>query len=117
VFVSVLVRRLRAGKTYEDFVAAWYPERGFGMPARVATARNVADEREILTFGMHDVDLTLDELAAALGRVAAQESDRHDRIDAVVESTSVREIFEVLDRFDFTTDESVARSRPDRLSS
>ncbi len=112
MFVSVLVRRLRPGKTYDDFVAAWYPERGFGMPARVATARNVGDEREILTFGMHDVDLTLDELAAALERVAAQESTRHDRIAEVVESTSLGAVYEVLDRFDFETDESVARGRP-----
>ncbi len=112
MFVSVLVRRLRPGKTYADFVDAWYPDRGFGMEARVATARNVADEREILTFGMHDVDLTVEELADALSRVAAQESNRHDRIAAVIESTSVGGIFEVIDRFDFSTDESVARGRP-----
>jgi hypothetical protein len=112
VFVSVLVRRLRPGKTYADFVAAWYPDRGFGLPARIATARNVADEREILTFGMHDVDMTLEELADAMGRVAEQEADRHGRIGEVIESTSLRGIYEVLDRFDFTTDESVARARP-----
>lgn len=112
MFVSVLVRRLRPGKTYEDFVAAWYPERGFGVPARVATARNVADEREILTFGMHDVEMTVDELGEALARVAEQEATRHDRIDAVIESTKVQAIYEVLDRFDFSTDQSVAAGRP-----
>lgn len=112
MFVSVLVRRLRPGKTYEDFVAAWYPEHGFGMPARVATAHNVADEREILTFGMHDVDMTVEELGEALARVADQESTRHSRIDEVIESTKVQAIYEVRDRFDFSTDESVARGRP-----
>jgi hypothetical protein len=112
VFVSVLVRRLRPGKTYDDFVAAWYPEHGFGVPARIATACNVADEREILTFGMHDVDMTIEELGEELARIAAQEATRHSRIDAVVESTKVQAIYEVRDRFDLSSDESVARGRP-----
>jgi hypothetical protein len=34
VFVSVLVRRLKPGKTYDDFVDAWYPDkRGSDFPA------------------------------------------------------------------------------------
>jgi hypothetical protein len=37
---------------------------------------------------------------------------RHDRLDDVIESTSVRGIYEVTDEFDFSTDESVARGRP-----
>ena len=30
VYVAILVRRLREGKGYEDFVKAWYPDQGFG---------------------------------------------------------------------------------------
>ena len=31
MFVAVSVRRLREGKTYADFLDAWYPDRGFGL--------------------------------------------------------------------------------------
>jgi hypothetical protein len=47
-------------------------------------------------------------------RIAAQESVRHDRIDAVIESTTLRGIYEIEDEFDFSTDETVARGRPAR---
>jgi hypothetical protein len=39
IVISVLTRRLREGKSYEDFREAWLPEQGFGFPTRVATAR------------------------------------------------------------------------------
>jgi hypothetical protein len=111
MFIAVLVRRLREGKTYEDFLDAWYPDKGFGVGVRgPITARNLADEREILTIGF--VDLTSrEELDKAMARVAEQEATRHDRIDEVIESTTVRAIYEQLDEFDFSTDEAVERGR------
>ncbi len=49
VYVSVLIRRLKPGKTYDDFVRAWYPDKGFGIGGRgPILARNVDDEREIV---------------------------------------------------------------------
>jgi hypothetical protein len=55
MIVSILVRRLREGKTYEDFRRAWLPERGFGWPTRVVTAQRMDDPREIVTIGFSDV--------------------------------------------------------------
>ena len=113
MFVSVLVRRLKPGKTYEDFVDAWYPDKGFGFAGRgPILARSLEDDREILAIGF--MDLRRDEIPATMERIAAQESVRHDRIDAVIESTALRGIYEVADEFDFSTDESVARGRPAR---
>ena len=112
MYISVLARTLRPGATYSDFVDAWYPERGFGVPGRGPyTARSIADERQILAVGFVDVPdrRALDE---GLARVAAQEAVRHARIDEVIESTQLRGIYELLDEFDFSTDESVARGRP-----
>jgi hypothetical protein len=115
VFVSVLVRRLRPGKTYEDFLEAWYPDKGFGFPGRgPIIARNTEDDREILTLGFVDLP-SRDRLREEGERVAKQEAVRHDRIDEVVESTSLRGIYEVLDEYDFSTDDSVARGRPQSL--
>jgi hypothetical protein len=113
MLISVLVRRLKPGKTYEDFVDAWYPDKGFGFAGRgPILARNLEDEREILAIDF--MDLQRNELPSTMERVAAQESVRHDRIDEIIESTAQRGIYEIADEFDFSTDESVARGRPAR---
>ena len=113
-YATILVRRLREGKTYADFLAAWYPDKGFGFAAGWGpiTARNVADEREILTFGLFEL-AEGESLEEAGERIAAQEAVRHERIDEVIESTSLRGVYELLDEFDFKSDESVAAGRPD----
>ena len=114
MFISVLARRLKPGKTYEDFVAAWYPDKGFGISGRgPILAKSVADEREILAIGFIDLPdrKSLDE---AMTRIAAQEQVRHDQIAKVIESTTLRGIYEVSDEFDFSTDATVAAGRPSR---
>ena len=111
-FVAVLGRRLRPGATPNDFVRAWYPDRGFGAPMRgPVLAQDVNDDRELLTLAFFDLPdrAALDE---ALERVAAQEAVRHDRIDAVVETSRVHAIYEVIGEFDFSTDETVEAGRP-----
>ena len=112
MFVSVLVRRLRPGKTYEDFLEAWYPDRGFGLPVRgPILARNVEDDREIVALAFLDVEGP-DQLAQGLTQVATQESVRHGRIEEVIESTSVHGIYQIGAEFDFSSDATVAQGRP-----
>lgn len=116
MFVAVLVRKLREGKGYEDFLCAWYPDKGFDYEFEGTgpiVARNLADEREIVTIAYIDAP-SREAVLEALDRVAEQEAVRHDRIDEVI-STSVRGIYEVVDEFDFATDEGVARGRPEHL--
>jgi hypothetical protein len=36
----VFVRKLREGMTYDDFREAWFPDVGFGVPARVISGRS-----------------------------------------------------------------------------
>jgi hypothetical protein len=115
-FVTVLVRRLKPGKTYEDFVRAWYPDRGFGFPGQgPILARNVADPSEILAYGVLELP-DRESLERELARVAEQEAVRHDRIADVIESTTVRGVFAVEDEFDFSTDETVVEGRPPWVS-
>ncbi len=115
MYVAVFVRRLREGKTYEDFLEAWYPDKGFGFDGRgPITARSLTDEREILTIAFVDL-ADREELDDAMARVASQEAVRHDRLGEVIESTSLRAVYEQLDVFDFSSDESVAAGRPDSL--
>jgi hypothetical protein len=112
MYISALARTLRPGVTYPDFIDAWYPERGFGIPGRGPySARNIASERELLTIGFLDLS-DRQALDVGLKRVAEQEAVRHARIDAVIESTQLRGVYEVLDEFDFSTGETVARGRP-----
>jgi hypothetical protein len=89
--IAVLVRRLRNGKTYDDFRAAWEADRGFGIPTRVVTGQRLDDDREIITIGF--VDVAPEALATGVERVAEQERVRHDRIDAVVEPEMTRAFY------------------------
>ncbi len=112
MFIAVLVRRLRSGRTYEDFVKAWYPDQGFGITVRgPALGVNVDDEREILTLSFIDLS-SREQLESALQRLAAQERVRHDRLAGVIESTTVRAIYEQRDEFNFSSDDTVAQGRP-----
>jgi hypothetical protein len=112
VFVAVVARRLKPGVSVDDFVRAWYPDRGFGVPGRgPILGQDVADGREVLTLAIIDIE-GREALREAMERLAAQEAARHDRIEELVESSRVHAIYEVLAEYDFYSDESVERGRP-----
>ncbi len=102
MIVSVFVRRLKEGRTFEDFVAEWEADKGFGVPARVINSVSLEDPRDVLTVGF--VDVTVDELQDALARVTDQEAVRHDRIETVIEKTTLKCMYDVKTEHDFTTD-------------
>ena len=81
MIVSILVRRLREGKTYEDFREAWLPEKGFGWPTRVVTAQRMDDPHEIITIGFSDISPEQGE--ALLAQVGVDESgeERGETVD------------------------------------
>ena len=100
VIYSVLIRTLKEGKTVEDFVNAWMPEKGFGIPTEVVIARGIENPQEVLTLGRSD--LAVADIGAFLERVGPQESKRHDKIDAVIDKFVLRSFFEMEGRYDFT---------------
>jgi hypothetical protein len=56
-FVAVLVRTLRPDVTYDDFIEAWYPDKGFGWTGRgPIVGRSLASERELLTLGLFELE-------------------------------------------------------------
>jgi hypothetical protein len=101
MMVSVFVRRLKPGRTFDEFIAEWEADRGFGLPTRVVNAQSLDDPRDVLTVGF--VDITVAELEQALASVAAQEQVRHDRIETVIESTALRSMYELRAEHDFTS--------------
>jgi hypothetical protein len=99
MLIAVFRRRLKEGKTYEDFHEAWFPEEGsfaehFGIPGRLINARRLDDKREILSIGLMDIEAA--EMGPLLERVGAGEERRHDRIADVIESTELRAFYEVV---------------------
>jgi hypothetical protein len=53
--ISILTRRLKKGKTYEDFRKAWYHTAGFGTPSKLYSAINAFDQREIIVVGLVNI--------------------------------------------------------------
>jgi hypothetical protein len=100
MIVSVLVRRLKEGFTFEDFVEEWEADQGFGVPTRVFNAQSLNDPRDVISIGF--VAVTVDELKQRLPASAAPESVRHDRIATVIESTKLQCMYEVRTEHDFT---------------
>jgi hypothetical protein len=96
--VAVFRRRLRPGKTFDDFKEAWEAEKGFGVPSRVFSALS-SDGREVLSVGFVAIDSGL--FQAAMTQLAPQEAVRHSRIEEVVES-SERAFFELLTEHDLS---------------
>jgi len=100
MFLSVHVRRLREGRTYQDFETAWYPQSGFGVPTRAINAVRRGDSSEILSIGFVDADA--ETLEGVQTRLAAAEALRHERIEAVIETTVHRALYEIVSDYDFT---------------
>ena len=124
MIVSILVRCLREGKTYEDFREAWLPEKGFGWPTRVVTAQRMDDPREIITIGFSDIraeqaEGLLEQVGleasgeerseaaakpddAHLGEVADEQLRRRSRIGEVIEPEVTRTFYVQLAGDDLT---------------
>jgi|KBSMisStaDraftv2_1062788.scaffolds.fasta_scaffold931377_2 hypothetical protein len=98
MILSVLVRRLRPGVSFEEFKAAWLAEADhFGFPIEVSHAQKLGDDREIVSYSL--IDASRDDVLAVLAtpKVAAGEAERHNRIDALIESAVVSGLYEVID--------------------
>ena len=91
MIMVMFVRRLRPGVTFEEFKEAWLAEPNhFGQPVLVTHGQSLEDDREIVSYAL---------LEAALGdqQLVQGEAVRHDRIDAVIESTIVKGFYEIVD--------------------
>lgn len=55
MIISILTRRLKRGKTYDDFRKAWYHSAGFGTPCKLYSAINAFDRREIIVVGLVNI--------------------------------------------------------------
>lgn len=100
MIASVFIRRLKEGATFEDFVREWEADQGFGVTSRVVNAPSLQDPRDILTIGF--VDVSAAEMAEYFAKPHESEEIRHERIETVIESTTLKCQYEVLSEHDFT---------------
>jgi hypothetical protein len=73
MIVSVFVRRLKHGATFQDFVREWEADEGFGV-----------------------------QVTRWLATAPASETVRHERIDTVIESTTLRCTYDLRTEHDFS---------------
>lgn len=100
MIVSVFIRRLKPGATFEDFVCEWEADAGFGVPTRVFNAQSLTDPSEIISIGF--VAVTPEQVTRWLSTAPASEAVRHERIDPVIESTMLRCMYELRTEHDFS---------------
>lgn len=53
--ISIITRRLKEGKTYDDFRKAWFHTVGFGTDSKLYTVINAFNPREIIVIGFVDI--------------------------------------------------------------
>jgi hypothetical protein len=100
---AVFVRTLNPGVTYEQFKEARVPE-GLTVryPATVRVARDVANERQVITI--IEVDVPAAEFKAA--SVALTRADALARLAGMVETTQMEGVYEdIFDEFRCSSDQ------------
>ena len=100
MIVSVFVRRLKPGATFQDFVREWEADEGFGAPTRVFNAQSLTDPRDVISIGFVAVDA--EQVAQWLSEDHAPEAVRHERIDTVIAATTLRCMYELRTEHDFS---------------
>jgi hypothetical protein len=84
------------------------------VPTRVFNAQSLDDARDIISVGF--VDVSLEQLSEGLAAAADAESVRHERIETVIESTTLRCMYELRAEHDFTaTPREITVGSPESL--
>jgi len=98
--VAIVTRKLKPGKTYEDFRKAWYHTVGFGATTRMYTAINVFDPTEIIVMGF--VESKVDKFMDGL-KIDVKER-LENPLDEVIEPEIGRQFGMVVSEDDFSPD-------------
>jgi len=99
MFISILTRRLKKGKTYEDFRKAWYHTVGYGMPTKLYSAINVFDPGEIIVVGLGEIKSGQDPMQMI--QIEVKERLEHP-LEAVIEPEIGRTFGIVVSEDDFS---------------
>jgi hypothetical protein len=105
---AIITRRLKDGKTYEDFRKAWYHTIGFGTANKMFTLVNGLDPREIIVIGFTETSM---EQVRALADIDIRER-RNNPLDEVIEPEIGRTYGILIAEDDFSSPGSLSYMAP-----
>jgi hypothetical protein len=97
--VAIIQRRLKPGKTYDDYRKAWFHTKGFGVPTDMYTVINAFDPQEIISIGI--MQLPLEQVPHVL-QIDVTERLKNP-LDDVIEQTIIRHFGIVVAEDDFSS--------------
>jgi hypothetical protein len=106
--VAIVTRKLKPGKTYEDFRKAWYHTVGFGTSTKMYTALNINDPSEIIVMGF--VESEIEQIMDGL-KIDVKER-LENPLDDVIEPDIVRQFGVVVSEDDFSAEGSIDYKEP-----
>lgn len=108
--VAIVKRRLKEGKTYDDFRKAWYHTVGFGTNNKMYSLINAFDEREIIVIGFTELPEETEDILEGL-RIDVKE--RLDNpLDDVIEPEIERDFGILVSEDDFSAEGSIEYKNP-----
>lgn len=104
-FITIIHRRLREGKTFDDYRKAWFHATGFGTPTTMYTVVNAFDPRELISVAVGGGGgSTFEEMMSKIKSIL--DTDLQERnaspLDDIVEETIVRHFGLVIAEDDFS---------------
>jgi hypothetical protein len=109
VLISIISRRLKEGKSYEDFRKAWYHTVGFGTKAKLYSAINIFDNRDIVVMGFVEYQPGQDPMKYLQVDVKERLSNP---LDDVIEPTIGRTYCILVSEDDFSTEGKIDFKQP-----
>jgi len=104
-FLAIIHRRLREGKTFDDYRTAWFHATGFGAPTTMYTVVNAFDPRDLISVGVIDCgDGELEETRSKMEAMLATDVKERSAspLDDIVEEEIVRQFGLVIAEDDFS---------------
>lgn len=97
--MSILTRRLKKGRSYEDFRRVWYHTVGYGAPIKLYSAINAFDQREVIVVALGD--MTVGQDPTELLKIEVNERLDHP-LESVIEPEIGRTFAIVVSEDDFS---------------
>jgi hypothetical protein len=109
ITVAIVTRRLKEGKTYEDFRKAWYHTVGFGTNNKMFSLINAFDDREIIVIGLTEIPPDQDPMSV----LNIDVKERLDNpLDEVIEPEIGRKFGILISEDDFSPDGAIEYRSP-----
>ena len=104
-FITIIHRRLREGKTFDDYRKAWFHASGFGAPTTMYTVVNAFDPREIVSVAVGGGDGgSFEEMKSKMKSILDIDVKERNAspLDDIVEESIVRHFGLVIAEDDFS---------------